>query len=737
LGIVTVDSLASLQLPDTERRNFMVLETSDQRESLYHPVRREILKALNQGLEGFVTDVKRTEKTLDDGTVITEEITTQRPTRRFWMSVQEILPLIKETNSKLEISVYNCYYHLRKLLEQGLVEQYPPPKDSDKGASKRVRGMYFRTSAKFFVPTTFEISTELAEQNVIPQEVNETAVELAQQVKETGIADVFEYSLKINGETYWFSVTMSLHDDGESIISVVRDITTQKQAQEALRKSQEKLGLALRGADLAPWDWHHSTKRMGYSEPYADMLGFTIKELDKFAAKWEPLIHPDDLQMVLDRWDSHLEGRTQSYSSEHRMLTKQGQYIWVLDRGRVVEWDEDGNPYRAAGTLLDVTHEKLVLEALDKSEERYRRLVNESLQGVAILVDGRIAFANPAYAETIGRSIGDLLEMNKDEVWNLIHPDDKSGLIERNQELDNGEKVLPRHRFRYVRPDGEIRWVDSYVNVVEYDGKPALQTLEVDITEQQEVLQALRESEKRFRGVFEVSPTGVILFDSQGRIIMLNESAKEILGVTKPEDYEKYQLENDPNIPEWVLKDIQEGKVIQFESLYVPKKAGIVSTRSDAFIMHVIGSALTVLEDGTATTFLVHIQDITGKQKTETTLRDREEKYRILLDNSRDAILVFKDLKVSECNNRVLDVFQCNVEQIKNKAFWQISPRQQADKMSSKQKVVEYFESLESRKFPWRFKRCDGSSFDAEVVLSFIKPADAKVTQAIARITPK
>lgn len=607
---MTGNNQVLLELPNTQRKDFMVLESASQKESLYHTLRLEILRALNQGFEDFQTETRKTEKTLENGTIISEEVTIKKPSQRFWLNVQEILAIINENKPKLEMSNYNCYYHLKKLLEQGLVEQHPPPKEDDKGTSKRVRGMFFRTSARFFVPTTFEISTDLAERDVLPPEVTEKAVELAQQVKETGRADAYEYKLKIGRTTYWFSVTMSLHDDGESIVSVVRDISSQKNMQEVLRKSLERLDLALKGADLAPWDWHNKTGTMTFSDRYADMLGYTLDELNSFSKKWEELIYPDDLELVLSIWDEHLDGKTQMYSSEHRMLNKHGKAVWVLDRGRVIDRDEKGVPQRAAGTLLDVTHEKLVLEALSKSEKRYLRLINESLQGIAIFIGARIVFANPAYAKTVGRTIGELLEMSIEETWDMIHPDDRSMLEKRNKAIVSGTAILPRVRFRYIRPDNIVRWVDSYVNIVEHDGQQAMQALEVDITEQHVIEEALRKSEKRFRGIFEVSPFGIMLFDTSGRIIQLNEAAKQIFGISKPSDYESYRLDKDPNLPEWVLTDVQESELANFRTHYDLKKAGFKSSRSGVIHIQISGIVPDISEDGTISSYIAHITEI-------------------------------------------------------------------------------------------------------------------------------
>ncbi|MFX1369808.1 MAG: PAS domain S-box protein, partial [Promethearchaeota archaeon] len=289
---------------------------------------------------------------------------------------------------------------------------------------------------------------------------------------------------------------------------------------------------------------------------------------------------------------------------------------------------------RSAGTIQDVTADKIMMEALDRSEERYRRLVDESLQGIAIIVDERIVFANPAYAETVGREVRDLLRMTADEVWSMVHPDDVAELKKRSRELNAGAFSLPRHRFRYVRPNGEVRWVESYVNVVEHDGEAALQTVEIDITEQQAAEDALRESEKRFKDIFQASPIGILLFDSEGRIVQFNRTAGQILGVSSNSDFEDYRLYDDPNVPSWVWDNVQEEADASFEVSYSPKKARIRSTREGEAYVHITGSAVQVLEDGTVTTYLVHMRDIADTKRAEFALRESEEKYRNLVESS-------------------------------------------------------------------------------------------------------
>jgi PAS domain S-box-containing protein len=626
----------AIDLPETERKAFMVLETSEQRQSLYDPVRREILRTLDGGIEDFESEVKRTERVLKDGTRVVEELTVKKPTRRYWMTAQEIVDLINAKDETLGVTNYNCYYHLHKLSGQGLVEQYPP-RDASDSKGRRVRGMYFRTAARFFVPTAFEISPGLKEADVLPPEVNKRAVELAQKVKASGVADAFEYSTEIGGTTYWFSMTMSLHDDGESIVSVVRDISETRRAEEALRRSREQLDLALKGADLAPWDWYEKKKEMIFSKRFADFLGFSVKNLSKYGRDRFKLVHFEDVELVKQKWTEHFSGQTPFYSAEYRILTHDGTYKWVMDRGSIVERDNEGNPVRAAGTIRDVTWEKLTLEALGQSEEKYLRLVNDSIQGIAIIQKGRIVFANPAFAKIVGRAVGELLSMGEQDVWSLVEPKDRPMLEKRNEDSTEGLE-LPRHRFRYVRPNGEIRWVESYAKVIDYEGETALQAVEVDITDQYIAEQKLRQSEERYRELYENLSDGVITTDPEGIVTFCSPIAAEMFGYV-PDDIITNSVEVliHPEDRAWVISTF-EANTLNLNERYEGLEARGLRKDGSIFYFHATGTAIR--RDGQHIGFQSLVRNITERVESEKALRAQRDLAEMYLKMAGNIFLV-------------------------------------------------------------------------------------------------
>jgi len=133
-------------------------------------------------------------------------------------------------------------------------------------------------------------------------------------------------------------------------------------------------------------------------------------------------------------------------------------------------------------------------EALEKSEAKYRALAEESLQGISVIQDDRVVYANQAYADISGHTVEELMAFTPEEIWKDIHPDDAEWLVEAYVSFLDGASSSPRSAFRIIHKDGTIRWVESYATTIEYEEEPALQIAQIDITERKEAEQNLEEA---------------------------------------------------------------------------------------------------------------------------------------------------------------------------------------------------------------------------------------------------
>lgn len=300
-------------------------------------------------------------------------------------------------------------------------------------------------------------------------------------------------------ERDWLASYTPVSDPDGSIFGigcVVKEITARKRAEAALRESETHLAITLESAELGAWHWNISTGAVRFNERWAAMLGYQLGEITASVSSWKKLIHPDDLPVVMDALGDHLAGRSAVYRSEHRLRTKRGDWLWVLDCGQVYERDAEGRPIRAAGVHIDINERKQAEAALCESEERLNLALIAAHMGVWEwnLLTGEMFWSPECYA---------LYGVAEFDGWManfsaLIHPDDKP------QVMDEVDRAIAQRdtfaaEFRAIRPGRDTIWVASLARA-DYDenGTPLrmVGTFQ-DVTGRKAIEQALREADRR------------------------------------------------------------------------------------------------------------------------------------------------------------------------------------------------------------------------------------------------
>ncbi len=161
------------------------------------------------------------------------------------------------------------------------------------------------------------------------------------------------------------SSAMVEYDGQSSILTFFRDMTEAAITRKELVDSRERLALALEAAQDGVWDWDILSGKMIYNKTWAKMLGFELAELKTHESTWLYLIHPEDHTRSNSLLKAHLRGDRPQYEAEVRLRHKNGHYIWVLDRGRVVSRDDQGQPVRMTGTHRNISARKEAELALE------------------------------------------------------------------------------------------------------------------------------------------------------------------------------------------------------------------------------------------------------------------------------------------------------------------------------------------------------------------------------------
>jgi PAS domain S-box-containing protein len=162
------------------------------------------------------------------------------------------------------------------------------------------------------------------------------------------------------------------------------ELAERVRAEQQLRESEERFKLALMGGDLGMWDWNVASGEVRFSERWVEMLGYSMDEIEPCIRTWEERIHPDDVRQALDALKAHLEGRTPYFETEHRLLSRSGKWLWVLNKGKVTHRDGQGRPTRVVGTQLDIHDAKEIqAERLLIEQQNHQIWRAESLSRMA------------------------------------------------------------------------------------------------------------------------------------------------------------------------------------------------------------------------------------------------------------------------------------------------------------------------------------------------------------------
>jgi PAS domain S-box-containing protein len=207
-----------------------------------------------------------------------------------------------------------------------------------------------------------------------------------------------------NGEKFPLYLSVATFRDREdrimSSVSMV-DLTEVKQAEAALRAEKEKLVNVLEGTHAGTWEWNVQTGEARFNEIWAELLGYTLQELAPISIQtWNKLVHPDDLEISNRKLAACFSGQTNFYECECRMLHKDGHWVWILDKGKVLRWTPDGKPLWMFGTNTDISSLKAAQKIVEESELKFRSIFNSAFQFIGLLnPEGTVIDANKTALE--------------------------------------------------------------------------------------------------------------------------------------------------------------------------------------------------------------------------------------------------------------------------------------------------------------------------------------------------
>ena len=331
--------------------------------------------------------------------------------------------------------------------------------------------------------------------------------------------------LRKNGST--FSIEISSRVRPETDVSggllVVRDFTEQKRAEQRFHD-------LVHGIDTIAWEADAVTLKPTFVNHRAEeILGYPAERWFTDPDFLVNLIHPDDRERILSLMQSAISAG-KDYELEFRALAADHRTVWLRNIVRIHR-DPEGRAQQLRGVMVDISDRKQAEATLKESEERYRNLLENFIDGVILTVEGKITFVNPVMCALTGYSSEELRGRPPTE---LLVPEERDRARERMSALlaGSGEHAVVYH---LLRKQGGLVPVEVGSRLIHYGGKPALLSVVHDITGRDRAEQELRTSEERYRQLFENANDLVYTHDMEGNLTSFNKAGERITGYTREE----------------------------------------------------------------------------------------------------------------------------------------------------------------------------------------------------------
>ncbi len=358
------------------------------------------------------------------------------------------------------------------------------------------------------------------------------------------------------------------------------------------------------------------------------------------------IIAPEDRERAGGNFRINLQGE-KTGEAEYEILKKDGSRFQGLIASAPIM---KGNlPIGLRGVVTDITRLRKIEAGLRESEEKYRLVVENANEAIFIAQDGTLKLSNAKVLEITGYDRDTLQHLPFPE---LIHPEDRALVVDRHQRRIRGEAPPAVYEFRIVDRESRIKWVEINTVRVDWEGRPATLNFLTDISERVRADRALRESEERSRLIFDTVPDSITITRvADGRYLQVNEYFCQLTGYSREETVGRTVADlnvfvNGQDRERFIREMLERGEVNEFEIQYRKKDGSLFTALLSARPIHYAGEDCLVAV----------VTDITKRKQMEEALRKSEERYRLLVNNANEAILVIQEGLIRFVNPKAVKI---------------------------------------------------------------------------------
>ncbi|MFQ6614525.1 MAG: PAS domain-containing protein, partial [Fidelibacterota bacterium] len=474
----------------------------------------------------------------------------------------------------------------------------------------------------------------------------------------------------------------------EGVVVLVKDITDRKKADRNLALQRKKLADILEGTNAGTWEWNVQTGELVLNERWAEIIGYTLKELEPVDINtWINNVHPADLPKAQAMLEKHFSKELDYYDVEFRQPHKNGSWVWVNARGKVIEWTKDGKPLRMSGTHLDITDRK-------EKEKEISMLANalKSIQECVSITDenDKLIFVNDALLKTYGYSREELIGRSVGLLRSTKTREATKGILSATQKGGWQGELINR------RKDGSEFPVQLSTSLVRDENGKIIALIGVaeDITERKRNEAVLRDNEQLLRTIAENYPNSYVSIIEKDLTV----------GFSSGQEFKKQNLNPD----DFTGLPVQDVFGIYGKDILKTVKTAYQKTfrgASQTFELHVnnqyqlYNTVPFVNEQGRINRILVVVENITERRESEDQLRRTleqlavsEKRWKTIIETEPECVEILSpDGLLIDMNRAGLEMIDADsLDQVKGQSIFSlIAPEYQDAFRAMLNRVIE------------------------------------------------
>ena len=462
-----------------------------------------------------------------------------------------------------------------------------------------------------------------------------------------------------NGTTYWANTIAAPYKDDSGNVEgyiIIQQDTTERRKMEVALKESEQFYRTLIENSMEAISLTQNGKFILVNSAFLNLFGYTNEEI--FNMDPQSFIAPEDRQRVMDSHYKRMRGEIDKQNYKASFIHKSGKRILTELNATTIQLQGENASFI---TMNDITERAAMEIALRESEAKYKTLVENSQDGILIVRDNHILFANNTLCKMLGYCVQD---MNLFSSVDIIHPDDQFKVLAIGERRRNQDFSTISEVFRMMDINGEIIECETNSTLIEFDGQWASFFTIHDITEKKKAQEALAKSEQKYRELADFLPQTVYELDNRGNLLYMNKSGMVAFGLTD-DDFGGSALYS--FIPEDRERLVENLRLTAIGQRSTPMNE-YTAVHRDGTTFPVMIYGVPMVQDGISIGTRGMIVDISERKAMENSLRESESKYKTLIENSQDGIFAIIDDKILFANNTFCKLVGYTSDELYNKS---------------------------------------------------------------------